>query len=103
MRKLEYVLADAHVRDYSPLVVGGTASHHVLAAVIFARLLGIDCEVALFPQPATPEQRAVSAVLDAFDVPIHLDADHQPFALGGRQGPGLGPRSPSPCPSDLSR
>ena len=83
VRKLEYVLADAHDRDYSPLVVGGTASHHVLAAVVFARLLGIDCEVVLFPQPPTREQRVVRAVLDAFDVPIHRasTANGSPWAV----------------------
>lgn len=71
VRKLEYVLADVARRGCVPVIVGATASHQVLASVVFSRLLGIRCEVVLFPQPPTPQDAIVKSVLDAFDIRVH--------------------------------
>ncbi|MGD9702250.1 MAG: 1-aminocyclopropane-1-carboxylate deaminase/D-cysteine desulfhydrase [Acidimicrobiia bacterium] len=71
VRKLEYVLAHAATRGCTPVVVGATGSHHILASVLFCRLLEMSCEVVLFPQPPTPEAAVVQAVLDAYDVRVH--------------------------------
>lgn len=71
VRKLEFVLADVARRGRVPIIVGATASHQVLASVLFGRLMGIECEVVVFPQPPTPEEAVLTAVLDALDVSVH--------------------------------
>lgn len=55
VRKLEYLLEDAHSRRARSIVtVGAAGSHHVLATAIFAREIGVPVEAVLVRQPPTP-------------------------------------------------
>jgi 1-aminocyclopropane-1-carboxylate deaminase/D-cysteine desulfhydrase-like pyridoxal-dependent ACC family enzyme len=54
VRKLEYLLAEAHARGARRLVtVGAAGSHHVLATTYFGRKEGFEVEAVLVPQPRT--------------------------------------------------
>jgi 1-aminocyclopropane-1-carboxylate deaminase/D-cysteine desulfhydrase-like pyridoxal-dependent ACC family enzyme len=54
VRKLEYLLADAHGRGATRLVtIGAIGSHHVLATTLYGRREGFSVEAALLPQPRT--------------------------------------------------
>jgi len=70
VRKLEYVLAQPGLHDAVVVTGGGTGSHHVLATVLYCRLLGIEVEAGLFEQPPSPAVTVLSGVLTAFDVPV---------------------------------
>lgn len=55
VRKLELLLADALARDKRTVVTQGAwGSHHALATALYARQLGLHCELVLHPQPLTP-------------------------------------------------
>ena len=70
VRKLELLLAEAVARGKRTVItLGAYGSHHGLATAIYARQLGLACELVLHPQPLTDH------VLD------DLLADH---ALGAR-------------------
>src|SRR5262249_29706205 len=54
VRKLEWLLADAHARGARRVVaVGAAGSHHVLTTTYFAKREGLDVEAVLVPQPRT--------------------------------------------------
>ncbi|HEY6462691.1 MAG TPA: pyridoxal-phosphate dependent enzyme [Polyangiaceae bacterium] len=87
VRKLEYVLAEAHARGKKRLVtVGAAGSHHVLATTYFGRRAGLAVEAVLVPQPRTEH---VVEVMRA-DVALGLKAfpvgswGAAPFALLAR-------------------
>ena len=81
VRKLEYVLAEVAERNCTPVVVGANASHQVLATSMFSQLLGIGCEVVLFPQPPTPGDTVVSEVLDGLGVPVYRASNRYALPL----------------------
>jgi D-cysteine desulfhydrase len=55
VRKLEWLLADAHARGATRIVtMGAVGSHHVLATTYFGRREGFEVEAILVPQPRTP-------------------------------------------------
>lgn len=70
VRKLEYLLTRPARNESVVVTGGGTASHHVLATVLYGRLLGIDSAVALLAQPANPAIVPLRSLLDAYDVPV---------------------------------
>jgi 1-aminocyclopropane-1-carboxylate deaminase/D-cysteine desulfhydrase-like pyridoxal-dependent ACC family enzyme len=52
VRKLEFLIARALAEGRRQLfTIGGWGSHHALATAIYARAVGLGCELALFPQP----------------------------------------------------
>jgi D-cysteine desulfhydrase len=60
VRKLEFLLADAHARGARRVVTAGaTGSHHALATAWHARRLGLDASLVLFPQRLTDHVRDV--------------------------------------------
>jgi len=60
IRKLEFILAEAKRRHAARIItVGAAGSHHALATTLFARELGIDTTLVLFPQPLTKHVRDV--------------------------------------------
>lgn len=60
VRKLEYILAHARQRGATRVITAGAAgSHHALATTVFARQLGLDVSLVLFPQPLTPHVQEV--------------------------------------------
>lgn len=60
VRKLEFILADAHVRGVTRVITAGAAgSHHALATALYARELGMDSTLVLFPQARTEHVRQV--------------------------------------------
>ena len=57
-RKLEFLLGDALARGRrGVLTTGGTGTHHGLATAIYARHLGLDCDLVLLDQPLTEHVR----------------------------------------------
>lgn len=59
VRKLEYLLAAARQRDARSLVtLGGLGTNQGLALALHGRAAGFAVEVALAPQPVTPDVRA---------------------------------------------
>jgi D-cysteine desulfhydrase len=55
VRKLEWLLADAHARGAKKIVtIGAVGSHHVLATTYFGTRQGLEVEAVLVPQPMTP-------------------------------------------------
>jgi D-cysteine desulfhydrase len=63
VRKFEFVLPVAQRRGGPILTAGGIGSHHVLAAAIWGRQLGLDVEAVMFPQPVTDDVRHTQAEL----------------------------------------
>jgi D-cysteine desulfhydrase len=63
VRKLEFVLPVAARRGGPVLTAGGIGSHHVLAAAVHARRLGLEVEAVQFPQPMTSDVARTAAVL----------------------------------------
>lgn len=60
VRKLEFILADAHARGARRVITAGAAgSHHALATTLYARELGMDATLVLFPQARTEHVRRV--------------------------------------------
>lgn len=55
VRKLELLLGHALAKKKSRVVtIGALGSHHALATTIYARGLGLDATLVLYPQPLTP-------------------------------------------------
>ena len=65
VRKLEFVLPVAQRRGGPVLTAGGSGSHHVLAAAVYARRLGLEIEAVQFDQPETDDVRHTQAELAA--------------------------------------
>jgi D-cysteine desulfhydrase len=58
IRKLEFLLAAAKLNGCSEVITfGGLGSNHALATAINCQRLGINCNVILTPEPATPGVR----------------------------------------------
>lgn len=54
VRKLELLLADALARGKRTVVtLGAYGSHHALATALYARKVGLACQLVLYPQPLT--------------------------------------------------
>ena len=52
VRKLEYLFGEAIALGRKRVItIGGWGSNHALATAIYARQLGLECELLLFPQP----------------------------------------------------
>lgn len=67
VRKLEYLLADAHRKGARRLITTGVVgSHHCLATAVHGRAQGLPTSLVLFPQPDTAHARAVSALNQAW-------------------------------------
>ena len=63
VRKLEFVLPVAQRRGGPILTAGGIGSHHVLAAAVHARRLGLEVEAVQFPQQVTDNVRRTQEAL----------------------------------------
>lgn len=60
VRKLEFILADALARRATRVITAGaTGSHHALATTLYARRLGMDVTLVLFPQSRNDHVRQV--------------------------------------------
>jgi D-cysteine desulfhydrase len=60
VRKLEFILADARKRGATRVITAGAVgSHHALATTVYARSLGMDVTLVLFPQSRTDHVRSV--------------------------------------------
>jgi D-cysteine desulfhydrase len=60
VRKLEFILADARERGATRVITAGAVgSHHALATTVYARSLGMDVTLVLFPQSRTDHVRSV--------------------------------------------
>lgn len=60
VRKLEFLLADAIDRKCTRVITAGAfGSHHALATTVYARRLGLQTTVILFPQRITPHVRHI--------------------------------------------
>lgn len=70
VRKLEYLLAKPALHEAAVVTGGGTASNHVVATFLYARLLGLETELALFPQPPNPATARVRSLVEAYDVAV---------------------------------
>jgi D-cysteine desulfhydrase len=72
VRKLEFLLAEARARGKKRVVtIGGWGSHHALATAIYARQVGLGCELMLFPQPMTEHVREQLAADRAAGAIVH--------------------------------
>lgn len=95
VRKLEFLLPVA-LRRGGPLVTaGGTGSHHVVAAAVYARELGLEVEAVLYPQPPTDDVARTQRRLDELGVRVTAVSSRylMPFALAARMA-ALAPRRP---------
>ena len=70
VRKFEFVLPVPERRRGPVVTAGGIGSHHVLAAAHYCRLLGLDVEAVLYPQPVTDDVRATQRELRRLGVRI---------------------------------
>src|SRR5205807_7576496 len=68
VRKLEFLLPVARRRGGPVVTAGGTGSHHVVAAAVHARRLGLDVEAVVYPQPDTDDVRRTHAELTRLGV-----------------------------------
>jgi D-cysteine desulfhydrase len=58
VRKLEFILAEARRRGATRVITAGAAgSHHALATAVYARALGMNVSLVLFPQALTEHVR----------------------------------------------
>ncbi|MCU1461035.1 MAG: D-cysteine desulfhydrase [Acidimicrobiales bacterium] len=96
VRKFEFVMPVAARRGGPMLTAGGIGSHHVLAAAIHGRRLGLDVEAVLYPQPETDDVRetqAELALLGGVRVTRTPHAYAMPVVLAARMA-ALAPRRP---------
>ena len=68
VRKLEFVLPVAQRRGGPVLTAGGIGSHHVVAAAVYARQLGLEVEAVQFPQRETADVAATRSRLRSLGV-----------------------------------
>jgi D-cysteine desulfhydrase len=96
VRKFEHTFPVAQRRGGPILTAGGTGSHHVLAAAVHARRLGIDLEAVQYPQPETADVRRTQAELASLGgvrVTMAASAYAMPLVLAARLA-ALAQRSP---------
>jgi D-cysteine desulfhydrase len=71
-RKLEWILGDALARGRRRVITTGAyGTNHGLATALFARELGLACELVLAPQPVTDSVRARLLELAAAGAELH--------------------------------
>jgi D-cysteine desulfhydrase len=95
VRKFEFLLPVAARRGGPVVTAGGIGSHHVVAAAVYCRQLGLDVEAVLYPQDVTDDVRATQAHLRDLGVRVTLTPSRflMPVALAGRLA-ALAPRRP---------
>lgn len=71
VRKLEWLLGAPAAAHEIVVTGGGTASNHVLATVLYGRLLGVETEAVLFDQPPNPGIEELAAIIAACDTRVH--------------------------------
>ena len=79
VRKLEFVLPVAQRRGGPVVTAGGTGSHHVLAAAMHARRLGLHVDAVLYPQPETPDVAHTQARLA--EAGVHVKRVPSPYLM----------------------
>jgi D-cysteine desulfhydrase len=73
VRKLEFLLADAERKGSTRIVTAGAfGSHHALATTVYARKLGMEVTVVLFPQRITPHVRQILFMLKGLGADIRF-------------------------------
>jgi D-cysteine desulfhydrase len=73
VRKLEFLLADAKARGATRVITAGAfGSHHALATTVYARQIGLDVTVILFPQHVTPHVRQILYMMAGLGAEIRL-------------------------------
>ncbi|MEO5510684.1 MAG: pyridoxal-phosphate dependent enzyme, partial [Longimicrobiales bacterium] len=73
VRKLEFLLADAKARGATRVITAGAfGSHHSLATTVYARQMGLDVTVVLFPQHITPHVRRILYMMAGLGAEIRL-------------------------------
>ena len=83
VRKLEFLLAEARAAGRERVAtIGAWGSHHALATAIYARTVGLGCELFLFPQPLTDHVRAQLRADVAAGAVVH--AERSLAAIGPR-------------------
>jgi D-cysteine desulfhydrase len=96
VRKFEFLFPVAERRGGPLVTAGGVGSHHVLAAAVHARRLGLDLDAVLYRQPATDDVARTRAELDALEN-VHVTHVPSPYlmpaALAARLA-ALAPRRP---------
>jgi D-cysteine desulfhydrase len=95
VRKFEFLLPVAQRRGGPMITAGGIGSHHVLAAAIWGRHLGLDVEAVLYPQPVTDDVRHTQSELRRVGARVTLTPHRylMPLTLGQRLA-ALAPRKP---------
>jgi D-cysteine desulfhydrase len=95
VRKFEFLLPVAQRRGGPMITAGGIGSHHVLAAAIWGRQLGLDVEAVLYPQPVTDDVRHTQSELRRVGAQVTLTPHRylMPLTLGQRLA-ALAPRKP---------
>jgi D-cysteine desulfhydrase len=86
VRKFEFVLPVAARRGGPVITAGGIGSHHVLAAAIYCRSLGLEVEAVLYPQPVTADVRRTQDELAALDIRVTAVPNRylMPVGIGAR-------------------
>ncbi len=73
VRKLELLLGDAVARKKKRVItLGALGSHHALATTIYARRLGLEAELVLYPQPLDPHVIDDLLLDHVFGAKLHL-------------------------------
>jgi D-cysteine desulfhydrase len=73
VRKLEFLLADAqHNKARRVITAGAFGSHHALATTAFARQIGLDVTVVLFPQRITSHVRDILLMIKGLGADIRF-------------------------------
>ena len=110
VRKLEFLLGEARQRGCKTvLTMGGTGTNHGLATAVFAKELGLACQLALFPQPVTEHVRKSLKLYHAHGATMHFHRTfggaafrllnqelHNRSRVSSRQTAVLGPGGSSP-------
>ena len=96
VRKFEFLFPVAQRRGGPVVTAGGVGSHHVLAAAVHARRLGLDVDAVLYRQPETDDVARTRSELDAMEN-VHVTRIPSPYlmpaALAARLA-ALAPRRP---------
>lgn len=85
VRKLEFLLADACNKGTTRVITAGAfGSHHALATTVYARKLGLDVTVVLFPQRVTPHVQQILFMLKGLgaDMRFTRRMEFVPVSLG---------------------
>lgn len=81
-RKLEFLLADALDKNAKTIVTtGATGSNHCLATTVYARSLGLNVHLIMFPQPETDVVRHHFNAVQALGAEVTLGASYDEFEV----------------------